>query len=280
MKKILISGAGSYIGISLERFLAQWPEQYQVDTLDVIGDAWKSADITGYDAVFHVAGIAHQKETAENSHLYFEVNRDLAVAMAKKAKDAGIGLFIFMSTMSVYGMESGVITPDTQPSPQNSYGQSKLEAENAMRGMEDETFRVAVLRPPMVYGKNCRGNFQTMKKLVEKSPVFPAVKNQRSMISIDNLCSFVRMAVDEGLSGTFFPQNREPVSTTAMARIMADVLGRNVWFSRLAGIAVQVLASFYPTARKAFSSLTYEGCEQHNYRYCVEDFEESMRKSI
>ena len=280
MKKILISGAGSYIGISLERFLAQWPEQYQVDTLDVIGDAWKSADITGYDAVFHVAGIAHQKETAENSHLYFEVNRDLAVAMAKKAKDAGIGLFIFMSTMSVYGMESGVITPDTQPSPQNSYGQSKLEAENAMRGMEDETFRVAVLRPPMVYGKNCRGNFQTMKKLVEKSPVFPAVKNQRSMISIDNLCSFVRMAVDEGLSGTFFPQNREPVSTTAMARIMAEVLGRNVWFSRLAGIAVQVLASFYPTARKAFSSLTYEGCEQHNYRYCVEDFEESMRKSI
>ena len=280
MKKILISGAGSYIGISLERFLAQWPEQYQVDTLDVIGDAWKSADITGYDAVFHVAGIAHQKETAENSHLYFEVNRDLAVAMAQKAKAAGIPHFIFMSTMSVYGMESGVITPDTQPSPQNSYGQSKLEAENAMRGMEDETFRVAVLRPPMVYGKNCRGNFQTMKKLVEKSPVFPAVKNQRSMISVDNLCSFVRMAVDEGLSGTFFPQNREPVSTTAMARIMAEVLGRNVWFSRLAGIAVQVLASFYPTARKAFSSLTYEGCEQHNYCYCVEDFEESMRKSI
>ena len=280
MKKILISGAGSYIGTSLAGFLAQWPRDYQVDTLDVIGEGWKSADITGYDAVFHVAGIAHQKETEENRHLYFEVNRDLAVAMAQKAKDAGIPQFIFMSTMSVYGMESGVITPDTRPQPRNSYGLSKWEAEEAMGALVCDTFRVAVLRPPMVYGKNCRGNFQTMKKLVEKSPVFPAVKNQRSMISIDNLCSFVRMAVDEGLSGTFFPQNREPVSTTAMARIMADVLGRNVWFSRLAGIAVQVLASFYPTARKAFSSLTYEGWEQHNYRYCVEDFEESMRKSI
>ncbi len=280
MKKILISGSGSYIGISLERFLSQWPEAYQVDTLDVIGDKWKTADITGYDAVFHVAGIAHQKETAENRHLYFEVNRDLAAAMAQKAKDAGIPQFIFMSTMSIYGLESGVITPATRPQPKNSYGQSKWEAEEAMRAMEDDSFRVAVLRPPMVYGKNCRGNFQTMKKLVEKSPIFPAVRNQRSMISIDNLCSFVRMAVDNQLSGTFFPQNREYVSTTAMARIMADSLGRNVWFSRAAGLAVQTLASFYPTARKAFSSLTYENCEQHNYCYCVEEFEVSVRKSI
>ena len=280
MKKILISGANSYIGISLERFLSQWPEQYQVDTLDVIGDGWKSADITGYDAVFHVAGIAHQKETDENRHLYFEVNRDLAVEMARKAKSAGIPHFIFMSTMSVYGKESGVITPATQPDPQNGYGQSKLEAEEAMHAMEDAHFRVAVLRPPMVYGKNCRGNFQTMKKLVEKSPVFPAVNNQRSMISIDNLCSFVRLAVDEQLCGTFFPQNREPVSTTAMARIIADTLGRRVWFSRPAGIAVQALAAVYPTARKAFSSLTYENCEQHDFRYCVEDFEESVRRSV
>ena len=280
MKKILISGAGSYIGISLERFLSRWPEQYQVDTLDVIGERWKSADITGYDAVFHVAGIAHQKETAENRHLYFEVNRDLAVEMARKAKSAGIPHFIFMSTMSVYGRESGVITPATQPDPKNGYGQSKLEAEEAMHAMEDQHFRVAVLRPPMVYGKSCRGNFQTMKKLVEKSPVFPAVKNQRSMISIDNLCSFVRLAVDEQLCGTFFPQNREPVSTTAMARIIADTLGRRVWFSRLAGIAVQALAAVYPTARKAFSSLTYEGCEQHDFRYCVEDFASSVRKSV
>lgn len=280
MKKILISGAGSYIGISLEQFLAQWPDAYQVDTLDVIGDGWKSADITGYDAVFHVAGIAHQKETAENSHLYFEVNRDLAVAMAQKAKAAGIPHFIFMSTMSVYGMESGVITPATTPQPRNSYGQSKWEAEEAMRSLVCDTFRVAVLRPPMVYGKNCRGNFQTMKKLVEKSPVFPSVNNRRSMISITNLCSFVRLAVDEQLGGVFFPQNSVPVNTTEMARIMARSLGRRVWFSRLAGVGVQLLSAVYPTARKAFSSLTYEGCEQHGFGYCVEDFDTSVRRSI
>ena len=280
MKKILISGAGSYIGTSLAGFLAQWPRDYQVDTLDVIGEGWKSADITGYDAVFHVAGIAHQKETEENRHLYFEVNRDLAVAMAQKAKDAGIPQFIFMSTMSVYGMESGVITPDTRPQPRNSYGLSKWEAEEAMGALVCDTFRVAVLRPPMVYGKNCRGNFQTMKKLVEKSPVFPAVKNRRSMVSIHNLCSFVRLAVDEQLSGVFFPQNAEPVSTTEMARILARTLGRRVWFSRAAGLAVTMLATVYPTARKAFSSLTYEGCEQHGFRYCVEDLDTSVRRSV
>ena len=280
MKKILISGAGSYIGTSLAGFLAQWPRDYQVDTLDVIGEGWKSADITGYDAVFHVAGIAHQKETEENRHLYFEVNRDLAVAMAQKAKEAGIPQFIFMSTMSVYGMESGIITPDTRPQPRSSYGLSKWEAEEAMGALVCDTFRVAVLRPPMVYGKNCRGNFQTMKKLVEKSPVFPAVKNRRSMVSINNLCSFVRLAVDEQLSGVFFPQNAEPVSTTEMARILARTLGRRVWFSRAAGLAVTALAAVYPTARKAFSSLTYEGCEQHGYRYCVEDLDTSVRRSV
>ena len=280
MKKILISGAGSYIGTSLANYLAQWPQDYQVDTLDVIGEGWKDADITGYDAVFHVAGIAHQKETDENRHLYFEVNRDLAVAMAQKAKSAGISHFIFMSTMSVYGMESGVITPDTKPRPKTGYGQSKWEAETAMRAMEEDTFRVAVLRPPMVYGKNCRGNFQTMKKLVEKSPVFPAVQNQRSMVSITNLCAFVRLAVDEQLSGVFFPQNSSPVNTTEMARIMARALGRRVWFSRAAGLAVTALATVYPTARKAFSSLTYEGCEQHGFRYCVEDLDTSVRRSV
>ena len=79
MKKILITGAGSYIGTSLAGFLAQWPRDYQVDTLDVIGEGWRQADLSGYDAIFHVAGIAHQKETAENAPLYYKVNRDLAV---------------------------------------------------------------------------------------------------------------------------------------------------------------------------------------------------------
>ena len=63
MKQILITGAGSYIGSSVETYLAQWPEQYQVDTLDMIGDGWKDHDFHGYDAVVHVAGIVHREDS-------------------------------------------------------------------------------------------------------------------------------------------------------------------------------------------------------------------------
>ena len=66
MKKILITGAGSYIGGSVEGYLARWPEDYQVDTLSVRGEEWKNTSFQGYDAVLHVAGIVHQKKTKDD----------------------------------------------------------------------------------------------------------------------------------------------------------------------------------------------------------------------
>ena len=205
MKKILIVGANSYIGTSFEAYMAQWGDAYRVDTLDVITDTWKKTDFSCYDVLYHVAGIAHQKETEENAPLYYKVNRDLALEIAEKAKSEGVGHFVFMSSMSVYGMERGEITPDTATAPVTHYGHSKLEAEEGLRKLESSNFRVAILRPPMVYGKNCRGNFQLMLKLMKKSPVFPVVRNQRSMISVRNLCAFIRMVIDRQLDGLFFP---------------------------------------------------------------------------
>lgn len=280
MKKILIAGAKSYIGESFANYMQQWPEQYRVDTLDVIGDGWKQASFAGYDVVFLVAGIAHQKETEENASLYYQVNRDLAVALAEKAKHDGVPHFVFMSSMSVYGMDRGVITPDTLPSPKSHYGKSKLEAEQNLAQLEDEHFRIAVLRPPMVYGKNCRGNFQLMLKLAKKSPVFPVVGNQRSMISIKNLCAFVRLVIDGEETGVFFPQNREYVNTTEMVRIMAKTLNRRIFFSRLAGAVVGAMVPVVGVARKAFSTLIYRDCEKHGFCYCEDSFEESVHKSI
>lgn len=280
MKKILIAGANSYIGESFANYMQQWPEQYRVDTLDVIGDGWKQASFSGYDVVFLVAGIAHRKETEENASLYYQVNRDLAVALAEKAKHDGVRHFVFMSSMSVYGMDRGVITPDTLPSPKSHYGKSKLEAEQKLAQLEDEHFRIAVLRPPMVYGKNCRGNFQLMLKLAKKSPVFPVVGNRRSMISIKNLCAFVRLVIDGEETGMFFPQNREYVNTTEMVRIMAKTLNRRIFFSRLAGTAVGAMVPVVGMARKAFSTLIYQNCEKHDFCYCEDSFEESVRKSV
>ncbi len=280
MKKILITGKGSYIGSVLEGYLSKWEDKYSVETLDMLGDGWKSFDFSGYDAVVHVAGIAHQKETKENAELYYKVNRDLAIEVAKKAKECGVGQFVFLSSMSVYGMDRGVITPETVPSPKSNYGISKLQAEAGLKELEAPNFKISVLRPPMVYGKNCRGNFQLMLKLVKKSPVFPAVKNQRSMISVLNLSAFIRLVIDKEQGGVFFPQNREYVNTTEMAHVMAETVGKKVFFSSLAGLLIKMVSPFVSAARKAFSTLIYKDCEVFGFEYEEESFSESVKNSI
>ena len=100
--------------------------------------------------------------------LYYRVNRDLAVKAARKARAEGVRQFILMSSMSVYGTDTGVITPETVPQPVSFYGKSKLAAEELIQKEADEHFRVCILRPPMVYGPGCKGNFQTVVKLVKK----------------------------------------------------------------------------------------------------------------
>ena len=280
MRKILITGANSYIGESFQQYMLQYQDAYQVDTLDMIGDGWREAELSGYDVIFHVAGIVHQKETADNREIYYKVNRDMVAELAQKAKAAGISQFVFMSTMNVYGMESGIITPDTKPAPTSHYGKSKLEAEAALRVLQDENFTVSILRPPIVYGKNCPGNFQRLLSLVKASPIFPAVKNRRSMIFVDNLSAFIHLIIEKKCSGIFFPQNRECANTTEIAKIIAEMLNRRVFFSRLAGLGVKMLIPFFKEAEKAFSTLVYQDCEQFNYCYCKEGLESSVKKSI
>ena len=279
MKKILITGAGSYIGVSFENYLKQF-DGYETETVDMLDPEWDKKSFEGFDAVFHVAGIAHIKETEQNRDLYYKVNRDLAVKTADKAKNEGVKQFVFLSTMSVYGLNQGVITAETEKNPNNAYGKSKLMAEEKITEMRDSDFTVSVVRPPMVYGKGCKGNFNTVVKLASKSPIFPSLKNQRSMIFIDNLCEFVKQIIDNKTDGVFCPQNREYVNTTDLARKIAQNKGKKVWFSRLAGIAVIILRPLAGVLQKAFGTLIYKDLEQHEFKYCVTDFEESVKKSL
>lgn len=159
----------------------------------------------GYDVVFHVAGIVHRKETQQNAHEYYEINRDLAVETAKKAMQDGVSQFIFMSTMGVYGMLTGVITKDTVPIPKTHYGKSKLQAEEQIQKLSNDGFKVAILRPPMVYGKIALEIMQSFLYL-QKTPIFPNFENQRSAIYIDNLSEFVRRLIDMASSGVYKPQ--------------------------------------------------------------------------
>ena len=269
MKKVLITGANSYIGTSFEKLLRSYPDLYTVDTVDMIDGSWAQKSFAGYDAVFHVAGIAHQKETKENAHLYYEINRDLAVKTAEKAKSEGVKQFVFLSSMSVYGMDTGTVTKSTVPDPKTNYGKSKLEAEQRLRPLEDASFKICIIRPPMVYGEGCRGNYQSIVKIVEKFRFFPRIKNARSLIHIDNLTSFVRMCIDEDLGGLYFPQNRTPVSTMELASEIAEKRGLKLYFSYLLGAAVFCFRPFVRKLKKAFGSLIYSDTEDFDYRYCV-----------
>ncbi len=279
MKKIVITGAESYIGTSFENYMKQWPEKYQVEVVDVVDGTWREMDFSGCDVVFHVAGIAHRKETKENERLYYEVNRDLPIDVAKKAKVEGVGQFIFLSSMSVYGMETGIITKETAPRPKSNYGKSKIQAEEGLFRLQENDFVMTVIRPPMVYGKGCKGNFQTVVKIVKKLPVFPKVKNKRSMIYIDTLCSFVKKCIEEDVGGIFFPQNTEYVNTTEMAKLIAEKLGKKIYCSYLLGAMVNVGKLFFPICKKAFGSLVYQNMESIQDGEAIE-FATSIRNSV
>lgn len=258
MKRILITGANSYIGTSFEKFIQQWPDRYSCDTLDMIDGQWRETSFSNYDVVLHVAGIAHRKETEDNAALYYSVNRDMALEVAQKAKREGVRHFLLLSSMSVYGMTSGHITETTVEAPNSNYGKSKLEAENLIRPLESEDFIVSVLRPPMVYGKGCKGNYQSLRSLALKTPIFPSLKNQRSMIYIDNLSAVIERIIREGAGGLFFPQNADYMSTADMVRSIAGVAGKKVFTVGLFNPLLKLLAKRVGLFAKVFGSLTYD----------------------
>ena len=279
MKRILITGANSYIGTSFEKYVSQWPERYETDTVDMIDESWREKSFAGYDAVFHVAGIAHRKETKENAHLYYEVNRDLAIETAQKAKQDGVHQFIFLSSMSVYGKNTGAITQETPVAPKSNYGRSKAEAEKGIESLQDADFNVAVLRPPMIYGKGCKGNYQTLVKFALKLPFFPYVKNERSMLHIENLCEFVRLLVEEGDGGTFCPQNAKYTNTSEIVKLIAEAHGKKIRLIKGFGWLIKFFGIFSSTIQKAFGSLIYDKTNRNIIPCSMINFTESIKQT-
>ena len=186
MYRVLITGANSYVGTNIEKWLLRTPEVFSVDTADTFDNKWKNYDFSKFDVVFHVAGIAHVDPKPEMAPLYYKVNRDLTIEIAKHAKDNGVKQFIFMSSGIVYhaskSLKGNVMTPETEPNPNDFYGDSKLQAEKGLEELICPTFKIAILRPPMIYGPNCKGNFLRLGWLATKIPVFPAWHNKRSML--------------------------------------------------------------------------------------------------
>lgn len=287
MKRILITGKDSYIGVSFERYVERrHPGRFRIDTLDMKNDLWRERDFSGYDAVFHVAGIAHADVggvTEEGKQKYYEVNTRLALDTAAKAKAEGVAQFVFMSSMIVYGARE-MVSEDTAPAPENFYGDSKWQGDLGVRKLAAENFQVAVLRPPMVYGPGSRGNYPKLARMAKSLPVFPQVNNRRSMIYIENLCEFLYCVMADGRGGVFFPQNRETVSTGELVQEIAKCAGHRIRVTSLLAPCVAVgkrmPGKVGNLCRKAFGSSFYEpGMGDAEWDYEVADWKESVRRT-
>lgn len=288
MKRILITGGGSFIGSHVKAYLEQWPESYQVETVSLRMDDWRQCSFAGFDVILHAAGIVHQpksKDDPSQAELYDRVNHRLAVEVAEKAKQEGVGQFLFLSTEAVYGLHAPVgevvtITKDTPLHPIDNYGISKAKAEEDLAALRDEYFKVVILRPPMIYGKGCKGNYQTLAKLAKKLPAFPLVENRRSMLYIDNLCEFIRLLVEDGADGLFCPQNEEYVSTSDMVNRIAHANGRGILMVRGFDWALKLLRPMTGMVEKAFGSLCYDrSLSDYPQNYCVKSFDQSIQET-
>ncbi|MBE6749941.1 MAG: NAD-dependent epimerase/dehydratase family protein [Ruminococcaceae bacterium] len=292
MKRVLITGANSYVGTSFEKYISEnFADDYTVDTVDTvdtIDGSWREKDFSEYDVVFHVAGIAHsdnRKNSEKEKNLYYAINTVLTEEVAKKAKESGVKQFVFTSSAIVYGDsshigQSKIITPETPVSPSNCYGNSKVQAEKRLEELKSEDFKIVILRSPMIYGKNSKGNYPLLSKMASKLPFFPFIENQRSMLYIENLCEFVRLMIKNEEQGIFWPQNEVYSNTSEMVKAIADVRGKNLklikgftWLIKLAGL-------FTGLVDKAFGNLTYDkAMSDYKEEYRIVKFDESIRKT-
>ena len=289
MKKVLITGANSYIGTSFENYIkSNFSEKYEVSSIDMIDGSWREKSFAGYDVVYHVAGIAHSdtgKISAEKEKLYRSVNTDLTVETAKKAKADGVKQFIFMSSAIVYGDsapigKTKVITKDTPSNPANCYGDSKVQAELGILPLQDDSFKVCVLRPPMIYGKGSKGNFPTLEKFAKKLPLFPYVKNARSMLYIGNLVEFVRLMIENEEQGIFWPQNKEYSNTSELVREIGKANGKKVRLVKGLGWALKIMSHLTGLVNKAFGNLSYDmSLSEYKQDYRLFSLEESIRET-
>ena len=319
-KNILIVGSGSYIGESFVIYATEhYCDNFTFTTVDTLpGENGKSEldsltldQLANFDIVYHLAGIAH----ADVGHVddvtkekYYKVNTDLAITAARRYKTAleesgKTGLFVFMSSMIVYGDsapygEEKIIDRHTSPSPANFYGDSKWQADKGIRSIADSTMQVAIIRPPMIYGKGSKGNYPTLSKLARKLPVFPDVENKRSMLYVENLCEFLckmflstvsdenseNKNIKEQINSLIFiPQNPVYTKTSDMVKNIAEAGGHHISVVKALNLFV-VLADKVPgkvngLVDKAvgnnsydLSLSMYDGLEYQKY-----SFEESIK---
>ncbi|MFW6249109.1 MAG: NAD-dependent epimerase/dehydratase family protein [Bacteroidota bacterium] len=221
---ILITGKNSFIG---SHFKNRYKEKFNIKEVDLENQSVSQIDMKDFDVVFHVAAIVHQSAKLPDDK-YFRVNADLAHEVAVQAKKDGVGHFVLMSTVKVYGEKTNgkPWTEDTDPDPLDAYGKSKIEAERRLLDEEEENFTVSVVRTPVVYGPGVKANISNLIKLIDRVPVLPlgGIYNRRSMVYVGNLVSMVEAIIQKKAHGVFLAADKEIIPVTELVQNIADAL--------------------------------------------------------
>jgi len=285
MKKVILIGVGGYIGSKFIEYINTNYPDWQVDAVDSMNRKWFENSFHGYDAVYNVSGLAHANARKGSEEQYYAVNGQLPIDVATKAKAEGVPLFIQMGSQIVYGDmsklgEEKMIYSETIPSEPTIYGRSKMMAERGLKELECDSFQVAYLRPPLVYSESARDNFARLVNFAKKMPIFPILKNNQSMVYIDNLCELIRLIIENNKGGIYFPQQEVYIETSKMVADIAKAIGNKMWQTRIFNPFLSLLSKIPQMGfiRKAFGSLTYdiELSNHFNGKYRVVSYEESI----
>lgn len=277
--KIAIVGKTSYIATQLCRYLSQKKDVEKV--VQISARQFDPSELRAdcFDSVVFASGIVKLKQ-GETPQLFYQVNRDFAVQVAQSAKNANVKQFVYLSSMAVYGAKFGRVHVDAPHKSQKDYGRSKAQAEVELRKLETEDFRIALVRPPMVYGKGAKGNYFRILSASEKLPIFPRFQNKISMIYIENLCEFLYQTIARGMSGALCPQNNDYVCVSDMVQKYNASIGKPKHMVSVFNLGIRLMRHF-GIFRKVFGDLYYD-LQDSNYGfdYQVCGYEESICRSF
>ena len=256
-ENILLTGSNGYLGST---FLNQYKNKYSFEKFSLLNQKLKDINFDSIDIILHCAALVHQK--VEHSYeKYHEINVDYPIKLAKLAKQNGVKQFIFISTIAVYGEDIQKLDENTTSNPITPYGKSKLEAENQLLELSDNSFIVSIIRPPMIYGKNAPGNIDSLIKLVKKLPILPLGKidNKRSFISIQNLCYIIDEIITQKQNGIFLASDDEPLSTSKLIELIAKNLDKKIYL-----IKIPFFESLLKLVKPSFHKRLYGSLEVDN----------------
>lgn len=281
---IIIVGSDSFIATQFNNSIDSkdavklFSRQSSGKTNEIVKDLFSITleDFKDSEVVLNFAAIVHQPKL-NDEQLYKKINTELPIHLAMEAKKAGVKHFIQMSTIAVYGSVASINEKSIEQ-PNNLYGASKLAADNALLALQDESFEISIIRPPMVYGGGkAPGNLLKLIQFAQKGIPLPfkGVNNARDFIHVQNLVHALNSVIENKLYGVIIPTDKNPVSTETIINLIKKYSTKRVSQLAIPLYVHSVIKSLIPSVYyKVFGDLIVEcnlPSEKYKPKFTLED---------